>query len=82
MSTPRITIRSPHEKWRLVCDEGHTNWFPIDGHFRCQQCARLRLHDPEVDAEKWTLWDKKEERHVTREQVELKIGDGPTRSPA
>lgn len=74
-----LRISTIAEKWRLECPngdvgEGHTNWFPIDGVFRCQGCAELARHDPERQTEYPSLRDKKTGRLVEREQVVLATG--------
>lgn len=71
-------VTAPHEKWRYCCPtrREHTNWFPINGHFRCKGCAELRAAgnasvEPEFDA----LRDKQTGGLVPREELTLAIGE-------
>ena len=79
-----IVITSDAEKWRLVCradelhgaDEAHTNWFPIDGKFRCWSCAQARQAHPEIDPEYDQLRDRRTGRLVSRDDIVLAIERG------
>lgn len=80
-----IQIETIAQKWRFECPngdvgEGHTNWFPIDGVFRCHGCSDLRVHDPTIEPEYEFLRDKKTGRLVSREELELKIERGPAKA--
>lgn len=77
---PRIHITAIHEKWRFVCprsrdlpDRNHTNWFPLNGVFRCRSCERSRESHPEIDPDYDRLWDLREERWVPREEIDLDV---------
>lgn len=74
------TITSQHEKWRFWCDPDrqHTNWFPIDGKFRCAECAKQRNTNPSVDPEVEQLYDQVTETYVSREQIKLDINPRPS----
>lgn len=75
----RVTIDSAVEKWRYRClapdrydlPEGHTNWFPIDGVFRCRSCAEQARTDPAVDPEYAHLRDMRTGELVAREEIRL-----------
>lgn len=81
-----IRITAAHEKWRFEClatdrygaREGHTNWFPIDGKFRCIGCSEAARNDPEINPEYERLRDKKTGEIVERDEIELAIGPSPT----
>ena len=78
-----IRITSIAEKWRLECPngeigEGHTNWFPIDGVFRCEGCVEQRRTDPTVDPQYTHLRDKKTGELVAREDIVLAIDRQPS----
>jgi len=85
MPTP-ITIASQAEKWRLRClanerypdvDEGHANWFPIDGIFRCKTCAKQARTDPRVDPEYEVLMDTSTGEYLARHDVVLAVERQP-----
>lgn len=73
----KLTIGSQAEKWRLRCladerydlEEGHSNWFPIDGFFRCRTCAEQARTNPEVDPEYEALKDTRTGEYLTRPDV-------------
>lgn len=75
----RVTIDSAVEKWRYRClapdryglAEGHTNWFPIDGVFRCRSCAEQARTDPAVDPEYAFLRDTRTGELVARDDIRL-----------
>lgn len=81
-----IHITATHEKWRFRClaperygaMDGHTNWFPIDGVFRCAQCAEEARTNPEVDPEYDQLFDKRSEQLVSREAIDLDVSAKPS----
>lgn len=81
------------EKWRFECPrgsepgDGHTNWFPIDGVFRCKGCAELRNAGEDVEPETARLRDKKTGRRSiarsTRATASTATPSGPAgRSPS
>lgn len=78
----RHCITTLVEKWRFECPrgeragDGHTNWFPIDGVFRCKGCAELRNAGEDVEPETAKLRDKKTGRLVEREEIELDVQRG------
>ncbi|MFB6299102.1 MAG: hypothetical protein ABEH65_02460, partial [Halobacteriales archaeon] len=61
------------KKWRFVCPKGHSNWFPIDGVFRCQTCAEQARLDPEIEPEFEQLKDQETGERVDREQIVLDV---------
>jgi hypothetical protein len=65
-------IQSKASKWRYRCPQEHTNWYPIDGKFRCRTCASDRDRDPEYRA----LVDTKTDERVPREEIELDVHRG------
>lgn len=72
-------IESLAAKWRFVCPrsfeqphDGHTNWHPIDGKFRCRTCADRRGVDPEYTE----LIDTKTGERVVREAIVLDVERG------
>lgn len=81
-----IHITAIHEKWRFEClaterygaEQGHTNWFPIDGVFRCHGCAELARNDPSIDPEYSRLRDKKTGSVIGRENIVLDVSHGAT----
>jgi len=78
MSEEMHVVTSTHEKWRYECPngepgEGHTNWFPINGVFRCKGCSELRKKNPDIDPEYEELRDKKTGEIIPREQITLDI---------
>ena len=83
MQKQKFTIASQAEKWRFECrhgeepGEGHTTWFPINGHFRCRACADLRRTRPEITPEYDYLRDKITGELVSREQVVLATDPDP-----
>lgn len=79
-------ISSIVEKWRFEClyadctGDSHTNWFPINGHFRCRTCAEFRNADPGVEAEYDKLRDKRTGELVQREDIILETRKGVART--
>lgn len=82
----KLTIGSAAEKWRLRCladeryglAEGHSNWFPIDGVFRCRSCAEQARTNPQVDPEYEVLKDTRTGGYVSRHEIVLAIERQPT----
>lgn len=69
-------ITSTVEKWRYVCPTSreHTNWFPINGHFRCKGCADLRSAGAsDVDPEHDHLRDQTTGELIPRDEITLAI---------
>lgn len=77
MSDDTFTVTSQTEKWRFECrygeepGDGHTTWFPINGHFRCRACADLRRTNTAITPEYDRLRDKTTGELVSREQIKL-----------
>lgn len=78
------TITRYREKWRFEClisstvGDSHTNWFPINGHFRCRTCADLRAAGHrDVSPEYNQLRDKTTGELVGRGEIMLDIQQGP-----
>ena len=67
--------RSPPQKWRFVCPNGHSNWSLIDGCFHCQQCSRNSDQGADVDPQFFELYDKENEEFLPRERVEIILED-------
>lgn len=81
---PPHRITRQREKWRYEClisdtvGESHTNWFPINGHFRCRSCADLRATGHEgVEPEYHQLRDKSTGELVSRGEIVLEISSVP-----
>lgn len=64
-------IRTLAKKWRYACPEGHTNWYPINGHFRCRSCAKHAEAGADVDPEFHELHDKQTGAALDRDQIRL-----------
>lgn len=79
---PVHTITRQREKWRFEClvtdelGDGHTNWFPINGHFRCRGCSDLRANGVAVEPEYDQLRDKVTGDLVSRGEIVLEIQRG------
>lgn len=76
MPSNEHTITRPVEKWRYVCPtpREHTNWFPINGHFRCKGCAELRnAGASEVEPEHDHVRDQRTGELIPREEITLAI---------
>lgn len=78
MSDGSIRISSTVQKWRYRCPEGHTNWFPIDGKFRCRSCAKNRNAGADVDPEFEHLHDQETGEQLSRADVVLATGHKAT----
>ena len=73
-------ITSHPEKWRYGCPtpREHTNWFPINGHFRCHGCAELRAAgEDSIEPEFDELRDKKTGELIPRSEISLAVDDKP-----
>jgi hypothetical protein len=79
-------ITADHQKWRYRClapdrydiDEGHSNWFPINGVFRCWSCAEQARTNPEVDPEYALLRDTRTGELVARQDIILDVHTDPS----
>lgn len=79
-------ITADHQKWRYRCladdryglDEGHSNWFPINGVFRCWSCAQQARTNPEIDPEYAALRDTRTGELVKRHEIILDTQPDPT----
>lgn len=73
-----LVIKTSAQKWRLVCPyskdraASHHDWRLWNGTFECRTCKSKRdAGELDVDPRYKRLWDMKDERWVTRDQLEV-----------
>ena len=54
----RIDRSIEAERWRYVCPNGHTDWYPTNSHCWCKGCRRQVEAGEDVDPEHWEIYDK------------------------
>lgn len=72
-AVPTVNIEDRTDRWRFTCPNGHRSWEPTNHHFWCQKCARQKG----VDGTFEELHDRRENRLISRENVQLLTPVGP-----
>ena len=73
-SHPTIEIdrSKTSERWRYVCPNGHTDWYPTNNHTWCKGCRRqFEAGDEDIDPEHWEIVDKATGESIPWSAVEL-----------
>lgn len=70
--TVRIDRSIPAERWRYICPEGHTDWFPTNNHVWCKGCRRaIEAGHDDLDAEYYEIVDKQSGEAIPWSAIEL-----------
>lgn len=66
-----IDRSKPHEKWRWLCPNGHSDWDRTNNHIWCRTCRQQHEHGADMDPEHYHLLDKKEHRLIPWTRVRV-----------
>lgn len=67
----RIDRSQETQRWRYVCPNGHTDWYPTNSHLWCKGCRRQVEAGEDVDPEHWEIVDKTSRESIPWSAVEL-----------
>lgn len=68
----RVRIdRTPPEKYRWRCPNGHVDWDRTNNHIWCPGCARASRHDPDVDPEHYHIVDNQTDEEIPWSAIEV-----------